>query len=79
MMRRGVHLPDEIRAELEQTPSWWLRQFHTLVAQTFDRAPFDAAAHEGHQLIDVTTYADREPQFECADCPAAPVIPKVTN
>jgi hypothetical protein len=37
----------EIRAELEQTPEWWDRQYQALVKK---HIPRDAASHAGHDI-----------------------------
>ncbi len=37
-----------IRAELDQTPEWWDRQFTALVRK---QIPSDAAFHAGHDVV----------------------------
>lgn len=42
-------IPADIRAELEQTPAWWQRQYDALVRK---QIPRDAASHEGHDIAE---------------------------
>ena len=69
-------IPDELRAELDQTPAWWDVQYRRLVGETFTPAPFNPDEHEGHELIEVRTYAATEPLVvHCTACPTV-LIPK---
>lgn len=52
-----------VRAELDQTPEWWDRQYRTLVRK---HIPRDAASHEGHRIIDLSTYATA--RHACDEC-----------
>lgn len=36
-----------IRAELDQTPAWWDRQYRELVAK---QIPRDSGSHDGHDI-----------------------------
>lgn len=69
MRRAGIVTPTEIRDELEQNQRWWEREYEALKQQCFPAKPFDAAEHEGHDLIDVCTYTDAEARYICATCP----------
>lgn len=54
-----------IRAEFDQTPEWWDRQYRALERK---QIPRDAAYHEGHNVVDFRTYASAVVLRECADC-----------
>ncbi|GGH34128.1 hypothetical protein [Microbacterium album] len=58
-------VPAPIRAELDQTPEWWDRQYRELVRE---RIPRDAASHEGHDLDEISTYDGTTLRRWCVDC-----------
>lgn len=60
-------LSPALRAELDQTPEWWDRQFEALLRE---RIPRDAAYHEGHTIQEATTYdtLGYDARAWCTDC-----------
>lgn len=66
-----------IRDELDQTPAWWDRQYSGLVARTFYTAPFDPAAHEGHDVVEVRNWTGAVVVHLCGQCPTV-LVPQIT-
>ncbi len=59
-------MKDAIRAELDQSPEWWDRQFRALIQKQIRR---DAASHEGHELEEpITFWSGHEIGARCLDC-----------
>lgn len=56
-----------LRAELDQTPQWWQREFDALVRA---RIPRDAASHMGHNIGEARAFDDvGEASYRwCNDC-----------
>lgn len=54
-----------VRAELDQTPEWWDRQYRTLERK---RIPRDIASHDGHSIVEHRTYCSTTVRRHCADC-----------
>lgn len=75
--RRTASLPAAVRAELDQTLEWWDGLYRAAIAAAFETAPFEPAAHDGHDLIEVRTYTGPA-QTLCAQCPPR-LIPKGTS
>ena len=59
---------DAIRAELDQSPEWWDRQFRALVRK---QIPRDAASHEGHSIAEAHAYGGAVLIRTCVDCNVA--------
>ncbi|MFF3029133.1 hypothetical protein [Microbacterium sp. NPDC057944] len=54
-----------VRAELDQTPAWWDRQFESLVRKQIPRF---AAWHEDHIIGEQRTHASTTVRRHCVDC-----------
>lgn len=46
-------IPADVRAELDQTPEWWDRQYEALVKK---QIPRDAAYHRDHEIEEPITF-----------------------
>ena len=57
-----------ISDELEQNQRWWERECEAQKQKCFPPKPFNTAEHEGHDLIDVTTYAGAVVRSICSTC-----------
>lgn len=57
--------PAAIRAELDQTPEWWDRQYRALIRK---RIPRDPASHEDHSISEARTYGGGTLYRTCVDC-----------
>lgn len=62
------HIPADIRAEIDQTPEWWDREWGELNRRCFPPKPFDPAEHEGHDLIEIVAYGRRVVRVICTEC-----------
>lgn len=58
----------DLRAELDQTPAWWDRQYEVLVRRCFPPKPFDLAEHIGHEVMTIDTFDGSAVRGWCADC-----------
>ncbi|WP_350351896.1 hypothetical protein ABS642_00855 [Microbacterium sp. A8/3-1] len=61
----AVVIAPGIRAELDQTPEWWDRQYRALERK---QIPRDAASHDGHRIEGIRTYASTTTRRVCTDC-----------
>ncbi|WP_405467841.1 hypothetical protein [Microbacterium sp. Ld4] len=75
---RRAPVPASIRAELDQTPEWWEREYRTLLARTFEHAPFNETEHEGHDVVEIRTYGKPHAERVCTTCPPR-FVPRRTN
>ncbi|SDG22286.1 hypothetical protein [Microbacterium sp. 77mftsu3.1] len=66
---RTASIPVPIRAELDQTPAWWEREYRSLVARTFEHAPFVEAEHVGHLVATLQDFMGPTTTI-CTQCPA---------
>lgn len=62
-----AEIPASIRAELDQTPAWWDRQYDALVKK---QIPRDWSYHQDHELEEPITFYQNEYITEryCLDC-----------
>lgn len=60
-------IPAHIRAELDQTPAWWDRQYRALVAK---HIPRDYASHDGHDIEEPIQFwgGGNASEPYCIDC-----------
>lgn len=54
-----------LRAELDQTPAWWDREFARLSRKSLPR---DTASHAGHSLEETFTYGSTTVRRICTTC-----------
>lgn len=58
----------DIRAEIEQTPEWWDREYRKLNLHAFPPKPFDPAEHEGHEIVTWMAYDNTTVLRTCTEC-----------
>lgn len=61
-------ISSEVRAELDQSPAWWDREYRALVRKTHPRKPFAPEDHEGHDLVMFGTYGSTTVTTVCTQC-----------
>lgn len=61
-------IPQEVRDELDQTAAWWNREYAKAHDAAFQRAPFNPARHEGHNVIEEHYFGGRIETY-CTTCP----------
>lgn len=67
-------LKRDIREELNQSAAWWKREYGKAITEHYVQKPFNPDEHDGHELIDLSTYMHGTRSI-CAEC-APEYIPK---